>query len=80
MEQRIGAIAALIAFAMCLAVGAFEARNPFGTVLWRSLVAMFWSYVVGYLVGMAAERMMRERRAALEKKSEHAEGTTADGR
>lgn len=80
MEQRVGAIAALLAFAMCLSIGAFEAQNPFGTVLWRSLIAMFWSYVVGYLVGMAAERMMRERRAELEKKSEHTEGTPADGR
>lgn len=80
MEQRVAAICALIAFAMCVIVGAFEAKNPFGTTLARALVAMLGSYVVGYLVGMAGERMIGERRAAAEKKSAPVEGTSADGR
>lgn len=80
MEQRVGAVCALIAFAMCVVIGAFEARNPFASVLTTALKAMAGSYVVGYLVGWAAERMMGERREAAAKKSGHGEGTPTDGR
>lgn len=70
MANRLAGILAVIAFAMCLLVGAFEADNPFTTCVYRSLIAMFWTYVVGYLVGIAAERMVAEHVVGLEKKAE----------
>ena len=80
MEKRVAAVVALIAFAMSLAIGTFEANNPFATTVGRALLAMFWAYVVGYLVGWAAERMLAEHVRTLEKKSEPPEGTAADNR
>lgn len=80
MEKRVAAITALIAFAMCLSIGAFEARNSFATTVSRALLAMLGTYVVGYFVGMMAERMMREHSDGLEKKATHGEGTSPDGR
>jgi hypothetical protein len=79
MPNRIAGILALVAFAMCLLVGGFEANNPFATVVWRALVAMFGTYAVGYLIGFAAERMLGEQRAAAEKTLAAKESTT-DGR
>ena len=79
MPNRIAGILALVAFAMCLLVGGFEANNPFTTVVWRSLIAMFGTYVVGYLIGMAAERMLGEHREAMEK-SPPVKESTMDGR
>jgi NhaP-type Na+/H+ or K+/H+ antiporter len=80
MENRVAGVCALIAFAMCLGIGAFEARNPFVTTVGRALVAMLGAYVVGYMVGWAAERMFADRDQTLEKKSEPVEQTGADGR
>lgn len=79
MANRIAGILALVAFAMCLLVGAFEAGNPFTTVVWRSLVAMFGTYVIGYIIGIAAERMLGEQKAAAEK-SEAVQESATDSR
>ena len=79
MPNRIAGILALIAFSMCLLVGAFEANNPFTTVVWRSLIAMFGTYVIGYIIGIAAERMLGEQKAAAEKAVAVKESAT-DGR
>lgn len=79
MPNRIAGILALIAFAMCLLVGGFEAENPFTTVVWRSLIAMFGTYVVGYLIGFAAEQMLGEQKAAAEK-AEAVKESATDGR
>lgn len=81
MRHRMAGTCSLIAFAMCLAIGGFEANNPLATVLARALVAMLGSYVVGYCVGLAGERLIGERDAAdAAKKSATVEGSTADGR
>ena len=82
MANRMAGILALIAFAMCLLVGAFEAGNPFTTVVWRSLVAMFWTYVIGYIIGIAAERMLSEQREkdAEAEKSAAVKESATDGR
>lgn len=79
MPNRIAGILALIAFAMCLLVGGFEASNPFTTVVWRSLVALFGTYVVGYIIGIAAERMLGEQRVS-PNKAESAQDSTMEGR
>jgi hypothetical protein len=79
MPNRVAGILALIAFAMCLLVGGFEAQNPFTTVVWRALIALFGTYVVGYIVGIAAERMLGEQKASVEKSGAAKESAT-DGR
>ena len=76
MANRIAGILALVAFAMCLLVGAFEAGNPFTTIVWRSLVAMFGTYVIGYVIGIAAERMLSEQKAEAEKSGAVKESAT----
>ena len=49
MAQRLAAILALLAFAVCLYVGGVEAGNPFTTTVGRALVAMGGTYVVGLI-------------------------------
>lgn len=90
MANRIAGILSLIAFAVCLLLGTFEAENGFATVISRGLLAMLGTYVVGYCVGIAAEKMLsenvaaEERRLAAEKKAAEmaasTEGSTTDGR
>ncbi len=60
MPQRLAAILALLAFALCLYVGGFEAGNPFTTVVGRALVAMGGTYVVGLAVGSMGRRAIEE--------------------
>jgi NhaP-type Na+/H+ or K+/H+ antiporter len=60
MVNRIAGILSLIAFAMVALVGSLEADNGFATTVSRALTAMLGTYVVGYLVGLAAERMRAE--------------------
>lgn len=67
MANRVGGILALIAFAVCLLVGTLEAGNAFSTVVIRALAAMLGLYVIGYLLGVAAEHMMAEHAQTLEK-------------
>lgn len=90
MPNRIAGILALIAFAICLLLGTFSAENTFTTVVYRGLLAMLGTYVVGYGVGIAAEKMLsenveaHERRIAAEQKAAAAEksaqGSATDGR
>lgn len=85
MPNRIAGILALIAFAVCLLLGT-QADNSFTTVVYRGLLAMLGTYVVGYCVGIAAEKMLsenvaaEEQRIAAEKNAAPTEGSTTDGR
>lgn len=65
MPNRLAGILALIAFALCLLVGLVEADNDFGTVVWRALVAMGGTLLVGYCIGLMAERMIKENVSAI---------------
>jgi NhaP-type Na+/H+ or K+/H+ antiporter len=78
MANRVAGILALVAFAMCLLVGCFEADNSFTTIVYRALIAMFWTYVVGYVIGIAAEKMLNE--AGPEKNPASIEESVTDGR
>lgn len=49
----------LLAFAFCLIVG-MNSGNPLATTLWRALVAMAGTLIVGGIVGMMAQRMVDE--------------------
>jgi branched-subunit amino acid ABC-type transport system permease component len=77
MPNRLAGILALIAFAVSLLVGTFDAGNAFTVVVYRGLLAMLGTYVVGYLVGIAAERMLAENVAAEQKRLEAAEKNAA---
>ncbi len=59
MPRRIAATMSLLAFAFCLIVG-MHAGNPMTTTLWRALVAMAGTLIVGGVVGMMAQRMLDE--------------------
>jgi NhaP-type Na+/H+ or K+/H+ antiporter len=80
MANRVAGILALIAFAMCLVLGAYEAHNAFTTVVYRALLAMLGTYVVGYILGIAAEKMVTEDVVAAEQRlsSKKNPGTTEE--
>jgi Na+/H+-dicarboxylate symporter len=81
MPTRVAGILSLIVFAMCLCIGTFEAENSFGTVVWRGLVAMGGSYVVGYVIGLMAESMIDERsKQLIAEGSKFSKGSAMDGR
>jgi NhaP-type Na+/H+ or K+/H+ antiporter len=81
MPHRISAILGLVAFAACLMVGAFDAGNGFGTTVWRALLGMGLGIVVGYIIGVMAERMLAEHvEQVKKKKSEIAQESSGDGR
>ena len=66
MPQRLAAIVALLAFAVCLCVGGFQAGNPFTTTVGRALVAMAGTYVIGLIVGTMGRRAIEENLAPAE--------------
>ena len=70
VSHRIAAVAALVAFAVCLIAGGFAAQNGFATVVTRALVAMSATFVVGLIVGAMAQKMLDENLKPHEEKSE----------
>jgi hypothetical protein len=70
MARRISASLSLIAFAICLLIGAFEADNSFLTTVQRALVAMVVTLVVGLLIGAMAQKMLDENLKHHEEKAE----------
>ncbi len=70
----------MIAFAMCLLIGALEAENPFTTTVSRALVAMFGTFVVGLILGAMGRRMLTENVQTAEKLKESQEKTPANSR
>jgi NhaP-type Na+/H+ or K+/H+ antiporter len=59
MPQRLAAVMALIAFAVCLVAGV-EADNTFSTTVLRALTAMLVTLVVGLIIGAMAQKMLDE--------------------
>jgi len=60
MPRRIAATLSLIAFAICLLIGGFQAENSFATTVQRALVAMVVTLIVGLVVGAMAQKMLDE--------------------
>ena len=60
MPQRLAAVLALIAFAVCLVVGGIQAGNPFTTTVMRALAAMVGTFVIGLIVGYMGQKMIDE--------------------
>jgi NhaP-type Na+/H+ or K+/H+ antiporter len=68
MAMRMAAVMALVSFILCLVVGTFEANNPFGTTVYRALVAMIFTLFIGMLIGAAFRVMLKENLSEVEKK------------
>jgi hypothetical protein len=60
MPTRLAAILALLAFAVCLVIGGIQVGNPFSTTVMRALAAMGGTFVVGWLIGSMAQKMLDE--------------------
>ncbi len=60
----------MIAFAICLLIGAFQADNSFSTTVQRALVAMVVTLIVGLIVGAMAQKMLDENLKHQEEKTE----------
>jgi hypothetical protein len=60
VRQRIAAVLALLAFAVCLVIGGLQTGNSFGTTVTRALGAMVVTLVIGLLIGAMAQRMLDE--------------------
>jgi len=71
MVRRVAVVSALAAFSLCLLVGGLDADNPFTTTVWRALVAMAGTLVIGLVVGEMARRMLEESVVSEQKKSEN---------
>jgi uncharacterized membrane protein len=70
VAKRISASLSLIAFAICLLIGAFEADNSFATTVQRALLAMVITLFVGLLIGAMAQKMLDENLKHHEENSE----------
>jgi hypothetical protein len=64
MPTRLAAAMSLVVFALCLVVGGVQAGNPFGTTVLRALAAMGGTFVIGLVIGLMAEMMLKESVAA----------------
>ena len=73
MPQRIAAMLALVAFALCLVAGALGAGNTFATTVARALGAMAGTFVIGLALGLMAQRMLDENVRAHEEKLKNEE-------
>ncbi len=67
MANRIAATLSLLAFALCLIVGAVQADNTFVTVVLRAVIAMAGTFVLGQIVGAMAQKMVSEQSGAKDK-------------
>lgn len=77
MAVRIAAVMSLVAFALCVVVGAFEADNPFGTTVGRALTAMLVTLVIGLVVGKAFQATLKENLKSEEKRLKNPPGGPA---
>ncbi len=60
MPQRLASVMALLAFAVCLISGEFEAGNPFSTTVERALTAMAVTFGVALIIGLMGQKMIEE--------------------
>jgi uncharacterized membrane protein len=64
MARRMAAAMSMIVFSVCLLAG-LSAGNPPATILYKALVAMAATLVIGLLVGAMAQKMLDENVKAL---------------
>ncbi len=80
MPYRLASCLSLIAFAVCLLVGGIGAGNTFSTTVLRALLALLVTYVIGLLIGFAAQKMLEENLKTEEKKLRNSEKVEPNGR
>jgi hypothetical protein len=56
--QRLAAVLALLMFALCLVIGVLRAGNTFTTAVWRALVAMAGTFVIGLIAGAMGQKVL----------------------
>jgi len=66
MARSLAAIMGLLAFAVCLMTG-IVVGNTFDTAVWRAVVAMIGTCVIGLIVGAMGQKMLDEKKAEEEK-------------
>ena len=60
MPQRLAAVMALLAFAVCLIAGGISAGNPFTNTVIRALQAMAATFAIALIVGFMGQKMVEE--------------------
>ncbi len=73
MPLRLAAILALLVFAVCLVVGGIQTGNPFSTTVARALAAMLGTFIVGWVIGTMAQKMLDENLTPVVKESSDVE-------
>lgn len=76
MVKQIAGCLALIAFAASLLAGV-TAGNPFATTVWRALLAMGTTFVIGLVLGTMGQRMLDENLKAQEEKLRNLQSSSA---
>jgi predicted transcriptional regulator len=66
MARTLAASMGLLAFAVCLIAGILV-DNTFATAVWRAMIAMIGTVVIGLIVGTMGQKMMDEKRIEEEK-------------
>ena len=79
MAKRMAGVLSIVVFAFCLLLG-LRAGNPFSTIVSRALVGMAGTYVVGLVLGAAAQRMVDENVRDEERKLRNPSGNVASDR
>jgi NhaP-type Na+/H+ or K+/H+ antiporter len=69
MSKRIAAAMSLVVFAACLVAG-LQADNTLSTTLWRALIGMGGTLLIGLVLGAMTQKMLDENLAARRKEAE----------
>lgn len=77
MQQKMAGSMAIIAFAVCLLIGGWQADNTFTTTVCRALAAMAGTFFVGLILGAVAQKMLEENLRTEEKKLKNNEAKPA---
>jgi uncharacterized membrane protein YfcA len=70
MIRRIAATTSLLVFAVCLIAG-LQVGNSFSTTVWRALIAMGFTALLGLIIGAMAQKMLEENLKEVEEKSKN---------
>jgi len=63
MARTLAGIMGLLAFAVCLMTG-IAVGNTFTTAVWRAIVAMVGTCVIGLIIGTMGQKMIDEQKVA----------------
>ena len=69
MARTLSGIAGLLAFVVCLMTGV-AVGNTFSTSVWRAVIAMCGTCVIGLIVGAMGQKMLDENKAQTKREEE----------